>query len=99
MSLASTGVIDPRVGFFYSRDLLRSKNRDGVANIYIGDRITHPPIFVSMEVTHERDAKTPLQDAAVSRNKIGGWTRLWIVISAFWVVENGGAKIDHSAAG
>ena len=33
------------VGLFLWRVLIRSKNRDGVGDIYIPDRITYPPFF------------------------------------------------------
>jgi len=45
--------VDPPVGLFLWRDLFRSENRDGVVDLYIPDRHLYPPIFVSMEVTHE----------------------------------------------
>jgi len=51
--MASTGVIDPPVDLFLWRDLFRSENRDGIASMYIDARNVYPPIFVSMETTHE----------------------------------------------
>jgi hypothetical protein len=51
--MASTGVIDPPVGLFLWRDLLRSENRERSRYVCIPTRITYPPFSVSMKVTHE----------------------------------------------
>ena len=41
------------VDLFRWLDLFRSQNRDGVVDMYIPDRRTRLPFFVSKKVTHE----------------------------------------------